>query len=226
MTLLYFCSYSLEAGLKSSLIAGENVLSWLRGNEVSGIIGLTLLILCWSLLWIIIFSRKGKHRLKGGEISLPKKFWLSFAMFVYYPFPVYLMAIHGFDTMLVALWSFFLIRAIVQGLGMYLFKNWSPKSGVAFNLITPLLVLAVAIIDTPMQKEILAYAILVAACTLADAYYAYQFWKIIGEKSKGDNPVWFASDAEEFSQINKLTAFMNVLLYGLFLYSYYWEIIS
>ncbi len=187
---------------------------------------MTILILCWSLLWIIIYSRKGKQRMKGGEISLPKKFWLSFAMFIYYPLPVYLIAVHGFEPMLVVVFSFFLIRAIVQGLSMYLFKNWSPKSGVVFNLITPLVVLGVALIDYPQEKEILAYAIIVVACTLADAYYAYQFWKIIGEGSKGDNPVWFASDSDEYSQINKVTTYMNVLLYGFFLYSYYWEIFS
>lgn len=184
-----------------------------------------LLLLLWIFLWIILFSLRGKYRLQGGEISTPKKFWLSFALFVYYPLPVYLMLKFGFHPVLIAGFGLFFIRLPVQAAGMYILKNWSPKTGIFFNLLAVVVVFSVLMITPDIPLPIMAYGILVVVCTAIDAFYAHRFWKIVGEKTKGDQPIWFASNSKEFVFLNRLTSVMNILLYGFFFWAYFPDIL-
>ncbi|MDZ7846355.1 MAG: hypothetical protein U5L96_06115 [Owenweeksia sp.] len=87
------------------------------------------------------------------------------------------------------------------------------------------LVTLVMVITPDIPFPILAYGILVVACTAIDAFYAYRFWKIVGEKTKGDQPIWFASNSKEFSMLNRVTTVMNILLYGFFFWAYFNDIL-
>jgi len=173
-------------------------------------------------------SKLAKGAAMGGAISNSKLFWLFFALSVYYV----LNPLIGFgldavsSKALQALTWFLIFRALFQTILMYVIKKWTPKMGIAFNIAGVALSAYYLIkfytqIDTESLLISPAYILLFINffCFTFDTYYAYTFQKLVGDKTEGEQPIWYANEADpKFKQQNKITFFTNTFLSILFFY--------
>jgi len=164
----------------------------------------------------------------GGAISNPKLFWLFFALSVYYVLnPLIGFGLDGVSSKaLQALTCFLVVRALFQAIFMYVLKKWTPKMGIAFN-ISGVALSTYFLIKFYTQNDIInllispAYILLIINffCFLFDTYYAYTFQKLVGDKTEGEQPIWYANEGDpKFIQQNKITFFTNTFLSILFFY--------
>jgi hypothetical protein len=158
----------------------------------------------------------------GGPISRPKTFWLFWALFYYYFLStwIYLALPPAQLTICLALFILTICgRAIVQPILLYLTKSWTPYYGISFNLMLAL-GLSIGLIHfygySSVQSAIdwihCTYLMGAALALITDSYYAYRFHQMVGDATKGNQAIWYASHRDaRFNEINKLTAYGNML---------------
>lgn len=167
----------------------------------------------------------------GGAISNAKLFWLFFAMSIYFVFnPLTAFFAEAPDAAKRGLQMIFYLmlgRGIFQYIGMYVTKNWTPKIGIALNIIGVLLTgywLMKSYAEAGNWEVLLSistYILLIINlfCFVFDTYYAYVFYVLVGEDTKGKQPIWYANNEErKFIMQNKITFSTNVFLSILFVY--------
>jgi len=155
----------------------------------------------------------------GGEISIAKSIWLGLALFYYFVFSIwwlFALPMTGIVySIALAVAGFFYFRLIVQSVLMYVTKNWTTKHGIAFNGMG-CLILAISLYIAFQQPNLQAieivfigYLILLFCFQLTDSFYAYRFGQIVGDDTKGEKAIWFASKDPKFQKINQITALLN-----------------
>ena len=79
-------------------------------------------------------------RLEGGEIALPKLIWLSYAILFWFCLPALLIVDKrikpGWRKIYVVFLVNMLIRAVIELLMMYVYRNWSPYYGIAHDVFS------------------------------------------------------------------------------------------
>ncbi len=115
-------------------------------------------------------------------------------------------------------------RLVVQGLAMYVFKNWRPIHGMIWNISAVIIIMVVSLWHLDFQEPIsnapgyLVFLLLYLILLLTDTYYAHTFRGIVGKSTTGDHPVWFASKRDSrFTKINRITFRNNVLFSLIFI---------
>lgn len=168
----------------------------------------------------------------GGEISGPKVYWLFFCLYAYYAVPVLVLA-YAADGNVSLTWLFrgmlglMLFRMVFQGLWMFVFKKWTPYYGMTFNVLFVAFVWyqVGVILQEGAWNRWLYLAILISIHALIDTWYAGVFFRLVGQRTQGDEAVWYADAKDEkYRSINKLTFYLNIILtllwfYFLFLYN-------
>jgi uncharacterized protein (UPF0333 family) len=182
---------------------------------------LLLLLAVTILSGLYYYYRQNTKSTIGGKISGPKSYWLFFALFHYYIFPVYLLTSldvqkPGYEG-LVLCFGLLAIRALVQTVLMFGSKNWTPTIGLAFNFS---LVAAVVYslskmiwngVNIQTWPFLVLYLLLLLAIAIMDSYYARQFHKLVGTKTMGRDAIWFAAPNDSlFTNINRITHRSNV----------------
>ncbi len=157
----------------------------------------------------------------GGKISTAKTVWLGLALFYYFVFSGWWLAILPTASPLfplaITVVSFFYFRAIVQAAMMYRAQNWTTTHGIAFNSIGCILLVIGLLIATqqnsltPTEISFICYLLLLLCFQITDSFYAHSFGAIVGNATKGEKAIWFASTAPKFQKINQCTAKMNTL---------------
>jgi hypothetical protein len=114
-----------------------------------------------------------------------------------------------------------LLRACIQPILMYIIKKWTPYYGMTFNILLAFYVIF-QLISTGhigFDSAFLIHEIylgILAMALLADTYFAYQFHKIVGQSTKGDKAIWYASAEDvRFRNINRITFFSNIAFFCL-----------
>ncbi len=173
-------------------------------------------------------KRLADGRSMGGAISNAKLFWLCFAMLIYFVFnPIFGFVVSAPDIMrkgLQILVCLMIGRAVLQSIGMYGIKKWSPKIGVALNVLGFIIAVywLVKSQDTAnnlWQQPTYILLLINAVCFALDACYAWWFDVLVGRETEGDTPIWYASaDDPKFRAVNRLTFYSNILLSIMFFY--------
>lgn len=155
----------------------------------------------------------------GGNISLAKTVWLGLALFFYYVFSIWWLTVLPAGSLCssIALLVvvFFYFRAIIQAILMFATKNWITAYGIAFNSIGSVLltVTGFSILQqnslSTIEQSFIGYLFLLICFQITDSYYAYRFGEIVGNATKGDKAIWFASTDLKFQKINQRTALLN-----------------
>lgn len=184
-----------------------------------------LLTLCILLLAMALISYS-YHQLQnskasiGGKISVAKSFWLAYALFHYFIYPIiFYFHIHQTELkqLLLLLIFWFYLRMLAQGLMMFAVKNWSPKYGIGHNILSVLLIgfclIYVGINHLTFEFEEMTmvsfFLFNLMLISMVDTIYARKFHRLIGEKTKGEQAIWYASDDVQFDKINQLTTRNN-----------------
>ncbi len=192
------------------------------------LITLIIAILVFCFMGFYFYKTQNQNKLIGGAISIPKVIWLFFALFQYYFFSVFLFLL-CFGTYLtpvitIAITLFFL-RLVTQIIFMYILKKWKPPIGISFNLLSFCIILSFLIyymsgnilVWTAWDRISFLYLILVLGMLIADSHYAWQFYKIVGNKTIGPDAIWFASAEDPiYKNLNQTTALLNICFIAYF----------
>ena len=161
----------------------------------------------------------------GGKISRPKMLWLTYVVGLWF----FVCPIVALDpTVAVPLRAtlggfaaFMWMRGLTELLMMYLTKNWRPRYGIAHNIASFVLVTAMAAWSltsglASYDAWVFGLVVLVAVTLVIETVFAVGFRRVVGDRTTGDDAVWFASAKDErFAGLNRLTAALNVPVYGL-----------
>jgi len=180
-----------------------------------------LLLLLFAGLGIAYYRLQKKVGRIGGAISMAKAFWLAYALFNYLGLSLYLLIVLPQDMVgylgLLTFTSLIYTRTIIQGIMMFRSKNWKPPYGIISNLLVALVLvtfLGLGFLDSEntfvSQHIIHIFIVKLTAILLCDSYYAFLFYRIVGDATIGEQAVWFAaSEDTRFDFVNRLTFRLN-----------------
>lgn len=176
---------------------------------------------------VLLFARRQARPGRiGGSMSRPKQVWLFLALglwFVAAPAlacdpavsPPLRRILGGFALLMYA-------RLPVELLLLYWIKRWTPPMGISHDavcfawMVTGLALWGPEVPWPPAGPADQAALLLVAAVVpslLVEIHHAYMFHVVVGERTKGDEAVWFASaDDPRFRYINRSTLVCDVPL--------------
>jgi len=184
---------------------------------------LFFLILLFTILGVSYHrQQRGAGRI-GGSISQAKAFWLAYVLFNYLGLTGllvwFLSPDHPGYFGLLLFGSLFLIRGLIQPLMMFKWLNWKPPYGIFSNILmasTLLIFLAFELhehrLEAPHQYVLPIFLVKLIALLLCDSYYAFVFFRIVGEGTTGEEAIWFAADEDaRFESVNRLTFRLNIV---------------
>ena len=115
-------------------------------------------------------------------------------------------------------------RATMQPVLLYITKNWTPLYGITFNILTGLVLISLisrlimihGVAKSAIDRIYLMYLSGVILALFVDSYYANVFHRIIGQGTKGDDAIWYASEQDKrFKRINQITFYNNFFFFTL-----------
>jgi hypothetical protein len=145
----------------------------------------------------------------GGDIALSKSLWLSLAVVLWF-FVAPLLAFEPalprnlrvtFLAFSVSMW----LRGPLELYLLYGPKIWSPKMGIAHDLITLLLVVGLSLLlrrgstgrqNLSVQRFGVLALTLLGASLLIEVHHAWRFFEIVQHQTQGEHAIWFASEAD------------------------------
>lgn len=176
------------------------------------------------------YNAQNKTQQIGGPIARPKIFWLGFTSYNYFVLSLLLwwglQLSPSWNTLLLIFISCIYFRAVIQSLFMFVFHIWIPPMGIFYNIfcffvITGYCFTHFNVLIDFVQGDFIAalYMGLICASLITDSVYAYKFFKLVGEKTKGKEAIWYASEEDPiFKKIVRLTRNMNILFMLFYLY--------
>jgi hypothetical protein len=173
-----------------------------------------------------LFRRHQQRGGNGGALSRPKQVWLGVAVYFWF----LLVPIVALDPQVptahrIVFGVFFVamgLRGPVELVMLYITKNWRPPYGIVHSAFCALVVGAASFGFAPALLEPLASPLsLGAACTaliavlglslVVEVWHAAAFFKVVGDRTVGDDAVWFApADDAAFAAIVRRTAVLNL----------------
>jgi hypothetical protein len=188
------------------------------------------LALAGALLAVGLYFRqnRGDQARMGGRIAPAKAFWLYYTLAVWFvllpglllqltlPPAIFL----AWSALTVSMW----IRGLVEAYLLFVTKNWRPPLGIAHDLLTfglfctALWARADSWNESTFWTQV--FTLSLGVSLLAEVYYATAFYRLVRERTTGEDGVWFASAEDpKFRRIVNVTALVNIPLYAvLFFY--------
>ena len=167
------------------------------------------------------WRRQNNGRAVGGAISLPKSLWLSYTViawfflpFVFLPHPDLTYELKLLLLLHLGSWW---IRGPLELLMIYRWFNWSPRYGIAHDLLhaamlgTGLVLLRHSLFLHPVNRLAALFLAVTLLATWAETFFAWLFLSIRGHE---DHKVYFADNDPKWRLNNRGTAMMVLIVYG------------
>jgi hypothetical protein len=161
--------------------------------------------------------KQNKQEAIGGRIAPSKLLWLNYTLLNWFFLPV---VIYFYDLApeiripLLAISCSMWIRGVIELIMLYIFKNWTPPIGMVHNTFTIILALFISLTQVDFNLSIsILYLISLIYSLCCENYYAYEFYKVIGAKTKGEEGIWFANKEDPaFKKVILITSVNNTIL--------------
>ena len=172
---------------------------------------------------LFMHFKQNKGNKMGGNISPAKSFWLFYCIYSWFIFIPYITSTQDisepYKTAWMAFSTWFWIRGVIEMIMMFITRNWIPPIGIAHNISCLLLLTILPFFIEgkfePLPSAFTIYHLSLILSVVMETYYAFAFWKIVGEKTKGDKAVWYANkDDLAFKRVILVTAIANWPIYG------------
>lgn len=178
------------------------------------------LLITYILIFIISFFYKKKQdqNQMGGKIAYSKSLWLFYCIFTWFIIPLNLLT-NGieskFHLILLCFGLSFWIRGLIEMIMLYITKSWKPIYGISHNIFTFFLLVGLAVYFRNdiyfWEKQFVIFTMIALSF---ETYYAFFFKKHIGEKTEGEEAIWFANAEDPLFKTNlKVTLIGNIILY-------------
>lgn len=160
---------------------------------------------------IAFYGIQNLNLLPGGNIAFCKLLWLLYAIIFWFVTPSCL----AFDTRLARqdrtfmklfaanMWA----RGLIELYMMYVSINWHPHYGIAHDLFSAGLVVAMIIFNTP-SRLLIRYAKVLISMLLLESYFA---WYMLNNVTSSD-PVYYVPQDEQHQFVFLITWIAVVLL--------------
>lgn len=183
---------------------------------------INLIFFATVAIGLFFYFKQNKNPKLGGAMSMAKAWWLIYAVytwFIFLPYQIFFYQLPPFVTQVWQIyWFWMLFRGIVEIFMMYVSKNWSPIYGITHDLTCLIILLGGTIYYQSSYLQlpsiVLIFHISLIVSLFLETYYAYGFFQIVKEKTKGEEAIWFASkDDPRFKRLVMVTGIMNWPLY-------------
>ena len=178
-----------------------------------------------ALAGAAFYLRQNRGAAIGGRISVPKMLWLAYTVGLWF-FVCPIVALdpgvgRPLRVTLAAFAAFMWLRGFVELFMMHATRNWRAQYGIGHNLSSIALLAGLIAfygwpVRTPYDHWVLGLVVLLAITLVIETFYAALFRRAVGGQTTGDDATWFAAAGDaRFTRINRITAVINVPLYGL-----------
>lgn len=165
----------------------------------------------------LVFARRQRRRALGGALSIPKQLWLGWTVYTWF-FLAPLVAADPrsaspFSPWLAAFAIVMWIRGVAELVLLYRTKSWRPIYGITHDVFCGVLV-AVGLIVTRPAALATFFGVTLVSSLVIETGYAMVFSRLVDGHTTGDDGVWFASDEPRFQRVNRVTAVLDVFVFG------------
>jgi len=188
---------------------------------------LGILTVIMAIMAIFMHLRQNQGQRLGGDITPAKSFWLFYCIYTWLFFIPFILIKtdipEPFRTTWMVFTIWFWIRSVAEGIMLFVTKNWTPPIGVGHDLSC-----LVILIFCPVFLNIEFSSLLTPAgifhlslilSLILETYYAYSFFKLVGQKTKGEKGIWYANKEDPiFKRIVTITCIFNYPTYGALIY--------
>lgn len=154
----------------------------------------------------------------GGAVALPKLLWLFTAIWAWYFQPALVLVEKNVPQYAKRVFTGFLIimavRALVEGVMLYVTYSWSPWYGIAFNGLVFVWLMHSLLALVELDKRFLRYVLILALMFVAESGFAWYMQKYFN--TVGQHGVYFVPDSKEHQMILRVT-------WGAVLASWLWQ---
>lgn len=153
----------------------------------------------------VFYTIQNQGGLPGGNIALPKLFWLATVIFCWYFIPILLIL----DQRLIKIKPYLalfllnmLLRAIIELVMMYYTNNWHPYYGLGHDVFSILLTLKLASLVRYTSPTIATYLLAMAALFVIETGFA---WYMLQNVHSGHGVVYYVPDGNSHRMVLELT---------------------
>ncbi len=178
---------------------------------------LTLIIIA-----TVFYNLQNNGRLPGGNIALPKLFWLETVIFCWYVIPLLLSFDARFHKARIIMGLFLLnmtFRAIIELLMMYVTHNWHPYYGIGHDIFSIFLSLGLASQLRSTTPFVTTYLIIMALLFAIETKFALYMLQNVQHDS---GVVYYVPAEKSHQRILERTAF-TVLVMQFYLIIFIWK---
>ena len=151
--------------------------------------------------------RQNQGSAVGGPISVAKTFWLGYALVMFYVVPLFLWRDGALDPHVRRIFGWvaasFAVRAVVELWVIYFTRGWRCEYGMAHDVLTLLLIVALRRdargLPDERSRDALALATLLQLTLVIEAFMAWSFSKL-ASPAEG---IYFAADTDHFAFVNR-----------------------
>ncbi len=165
---------------------------------------------------VIFYSKQNSAAMPGGEIALPKLFWLGLVIVCWYIIPAFLV----FDKQLSGLrWlagiflGNMLLRGIVELWMMYQLHNWHPYYGIGHDILSLMVCIILAFFSiaqsTPRSIWLAGYFAVMALLFVIEAGFAWYMLTYV-QSATGES-VYYVPAASQHSMILTITSVVVIV---------------
>jgi hypothetical protein len=188
----------------------------------------TLGLLGLAAVWFYHGQNAAGH--VGGAISLPKIFWLNFALSAFFVMPAFIWRDQRLDPALRFIFAVQFLNWIIRGIAelwlMYGIHAWIPPYGMYHGMFTVALLCSLqyrkrrllATATTPVDRNVKRFLIFSMIFGTCEIIFAALFYRAVHFDTA---TTWFANGSSSFVFINRLTTVVDVFAYAALLLTVY-----
>ena len=167
---------------------------------------------------VAFYWAQNRFRPVGGEISVPKLLWLSYAIALWVAVPALLAADARISVRLRQAFAALVILVLVRGVAelwmLYISLDWSPWYGIAHDLTCVTLLVALALRagwpGSPIDRLASVHLAVTAAAFVPEMYFAWYMQAHF--TTSGEHAIYFVPDDPRYSEVLRATTVVVVSL--------------
>lgn len=196
---------------------------WICVSKARLRLSLGIILFIYALLACGFYIVQNKGLLPGGNIAVPKLFWLGMVILCWYILPLLFSLDAQFNEVKTVLLIFLLnmfLRAVVELVMMFYTQNWHPHYGIGHDIFSLLLSLGLASQVHGSSVLIRYYLMVMALLFTIESGFA---WYMLHHVQQGSGAVYYvpAGDSHQFV-LNMTTAVVWVMSTYLILFIRTW----
>lgn len=185
---------------------------WICASKANLRLSLAIILLIYVLIASGFYIAQNRGFLPGGNIALPKLFWLGTVILCWYILPLLLSFDKQFALVRKVLIVFLLnmlLRAVIELVMMFYTHNWHPYYGIGHDIFSLILSLALASQSRSTTALLANYLVIMAILFGIETGFA---WYMLLSVHSNSGVVFYVPAGDSHQQILEITTAVVVLM--------------